>query len=409
MPRILRILNRLIIGGPSRNAVYLSRYLQPEFETLLVTGGKEDHEQDAEELATENGIIPYSIPEMKREISFKDDWISYKKIKKLIREFRPDIVHTHAAKSGALGRLAARHCGVPVIIHTFHGHVFHSYFGPAKTNFFIRAERYLAKFTDRMIAISEKQKTELASQFRIAPADKFHIIPLGLHLDPFTENQQEKRDRFRKEFQLKEDEIAVGIIGRLVPVKNHAMFINVMQRIFLQGGVKMKAFIIGDGESKEMIKQMAVEKGISFCAEGENKYEKPLIFTSWRTDIDVICAGMDIICLTSLNEGTPVSLIEAQAAAKPIVATRVGGVEDVVIENKTALLTDAGNDFQFSEHLIRLAASASLRGEMGQQGRDFVLSRFGYIRLVADMRNLYYNLLENKNSNGRHSKLLEKE
>ncbi|NJO24764.1 MAG: glycosyltransferase family 4 protein [Bacteroidia bacterium] len=234
MPRVLRILNRLIIGGPSRNAVYLSKYMQPEFETLLVTGGKEDHEQDADDLAMEHGITPYCISEMKRVISFKEDWVAYKKIKRLIREFKPDIVHTHAAKAGALGRLAARQCNVPVIVHTFHGHVFHSYFGAAKTNFYIRAERYLAKFTDSMIAISAKQKEELTDTFRIAPAFKFHVVPLGLHLEPFMHDQPEKRKHFREEFGLDENTIAIGIIGRLVPVKNHALYIKSIHQVLLQ-------------------------------------------------------------------------------------------------------------------------------------------------------------------------------
>src|SRR5688572_1413672 len=126
MPRVLRILNRLVIGGPSKNAVYLTRYMQPDFETMLVIGGKEDHEQDADFLATHHGIEPVVIPEMRRPVSFGSDWIAYKKLKKLINNFRPDIIHTHAAKSGALGRMAAKHCDVPVIVHTFHGHVFHS-------------------------------------------------------------------------------------------------------------------------------------------------------------------------------------------------------------------------------------------------------------------------------------------
>src|SRR6476659_5987624 len=167
MPRILRILNRLIIGGPSKNAVYLSRYMQPDFDTLLVIGGKEDHEQDADFLATANNIDPTCIPEMKRSISLYNDWAAYNKLKKLIKEFKPDIVHTHAAKSGALGRLAAKHSNVPVIVHTFHGHIFHSYFNSVKTNFFIRTERMLSKRTDIIIAISEQQKLELAHEFKI--------------------------------------------------------------------------------------------------------------------------------------------------------------------------------------------------------------------------------------------------
>ena len=226
MPRVLRILNRLIIGGPSKNAIYLSRYMQPDFDTLFVIGGKEDHEQDADFLATANNIDPTCIPEMKRPISPYNDWAAYNKLKKLIKEFKPDIVHTHAAKSGALGRLAAKHSNVPVIVHTFHGHIFHSYFNSVKTNFFIRTERYLAGLSDAIVAISDVQKKELSGDFKIAAADKFRVIPLGLDLDNFIINQEEKRNKFRKEFGLDDDIVAIGIIGRLVPIKNHSLFLK---------------------------------------------------------------------------------------------------------------------------------------------------------------------------------------
>lgn len=396
MPRVLRILNRLIVGGPSKNAVFLSRYMSPDFETLLVTGDKDDHEQDADELATHHGITPLCVTEMKRAISFNDDWKAYQKLKKIIREFKPDIVHTHAAKSGALGRLAARNCQVPVIVHTFHGHVFHSYFNPLKTNFFIRAERYLARFTDGIVAISEKQRHELVDEFKIAPANKFHIIPLGLDLDPFVVDQDLKRRKFRDEFQLAEDTIAIGIIGRLVPIKNHGLFIKALKKVLTRSNKPVKAFIIGDGESRETIMTMAREAGIPFAAPGEKNPEAPLVFTSWRMDVDVVCAGLDIICLTSLNEGTPVSLIEAQAAGRPIVSTRVGGIADVVLEGKTALLADLGNEDAFADQLVEMVDSEQKRQLMSDAGRDFVLNKYGYKRLVKDMEKLYGELLSKK-------------
>src|SRR5687768_8351254 len=304
MPRVLRILNRLIIGGPSKNAVYLSRYMQPDFETMLVIGGKEEHEQDADFLAKDNGIETYCIPEMKRAISPGEDYKAYKRLTKLIREFKPDIVHTHAAKSGALGRLAARNSKVPVIVHTFHGHVFHSYFSPLKTNFFIRTERYLAGMTDSIIAISDVQKKELSGDFRIAPENKFRVIPLGLDLDAFSVSQEEKRISFRREFDLDDDTVAIGIIGRLVPVKNHSLFLKALNKVLNRTTRKVKAFIIGDGDSREAIKTEAAQLSIPFSIHTDNRHPHPLIFTSWRTDVDVVCAGLDIIALTSLNEGT---------------------------------------------------------------------------------------------------------
>ena len=370
--------------------------MQPDFETLLVIGGKEDHEQDADFLAVSNNIEPACIPEMKRPISPRQDWIAYNKLKELIKKYKPDIVHTHAAKSGALGRLAAKHANVPVIVHTFHGHVFHSYFNSLKTNFFIRTERYLAGLSDAIVAISNVQKQELSGEFRIASPDKFHVIPLGLDLDNFTIDQEIKRHKFRAEFGLDDDTVAIGIIGRLVPVKNHSLFLKALKYVLGNTSVKVKAFIIGDGESRATIEQLSNELGIMFSRHTDTQHPHPLVLTSWRTDVDGICAGLDIIALTSLNEGTPVSLIEAQAAGKPIVSTRVGGIADVVMENKTALLSDIADEKAFSKNLLQLVNDASLRNKFSNAGKDYVINQFSYHRLVKDMGHLYQGLLDKK-------------
>jgi len=371
--------------------------MQPDFDTLLVIGGKEDHEQDADFLATANNIDPTCIPEMKRPISPYNDWAAYNKLKKLIKEFKPDIVHTHAAKSGALGRLAAKHSNVPVIVHTFHGHIFHSYFNSVKTNFFIRTERYLAGLSDAIVAISDVQKNELSGDFRIAAVDKFRVIPLGLDLDNFIINQEEKRNKFRKEFGLDDDFVAIGIIGRLVPIKNHSLFLKGLKYVLNNTTVKLKAFIIGDGESRAAIEQMANDLEIKYTKQTAATHPHPLIFTSWRTDIDTIFAGLDIIALTSLNEGTPVSLIEAQAAGKPIVSTRVGGIADVVLENKTALLSEITDEKTFSNNLLQLVNDPGLRQKFSNAGKDHVVHKFSYQRLVNDMSSLYHDLLDKKN------------
>jgi len=397
MPRVLRILNRLIIGGPSKNAVYLTRYMQPDFDTVLVIGGKEGHEQDADFLASANNIQPTCIPQMKRPISLRDDWAAYNELKKLIKQFRPDIVHTHAAKSGALGRLAAKHSNVPVIVHTFHGHIFHSYFNSLKTNFFIRTERYLGGLSDAIIAISDVQKKELSGDFKIAAPEKFKVIPLGLDLDSFTIDQGAKRNKFRTEFALGDETVAIGIIGRLVPVKNHSLFLTALKYVLSNSSVKVKAFIIGDGESRASIEKLATTLDIRFSQHTDKEHPYPLVFTSWRTDVDTICAGLDIIALTSLNEGTPVSLIEAQAAGKPIVSTRVGGITDVVLENKTAFLSDITDEKAYCNNLLQLVNDVSMRQKFSTAGQEYVLSKFGYQRLVADMSNLYSDLLDKKN------------
>jgi len=392
MPRILRIHNRLITGGPSLNALYLSKYLSSQFETLLVVGEKEDHEQNAYFLAEQMGIKPILIPDMGRSIHPLKDYKAYKKIQKIIRDFKPDIVHTHSAKPGAVGRLAASSLNIPVIVHTYHGHVFHSYFGKLKTKIIINTERFLAKKSHALIAISDQQKNELTEDFHIADKDKFKVIPLGFELKKFSENPDEKRKKFRKEFNLEDDVIAIGIIGRLVPVKNHNLFLEGINYLLNTSSKKIKAFIIGDGETRQALENKAGQLNIPFSQDHDPNAS--LIFTSWRNDIDVINAGLDIIALTSLNEGTPVSLIEAQAAGKPIVSTRVGGIGDIVLENETALLSNINDITSFRENLLKLVENDDLRRSFHKKGADHVQKKFSVERLASDMSNLYYELLD---------------
>lgn len=396
MPKIIRILNRLAVGGPVLNATYLTKYLAPDFDTVLVVGEKEDHEQSAEYLATNLSIGYTTIQGMGRSINPASDYFAYQKLKKLIKDFKPDIVHTHAAKPGAIGRLAAAAAGVPVVVHTFHGHVFHSYFNSLKSKFFINTERYLATKSDAIVAISEQQRQELVENFKIAPADKFRLIPLGLDLDKFTNNIEEKRQKFRQSFEMEEDVVAIGIIGRLVPIKNHYLFIKAIKHVLDNTSKKIKAFIIGDGETRADLENVAQQAGISFSTERDAHHPHPLVFTSWRSDVDTIMAGLDIVTLTSFNEGTPVSLIEAQAANKPIVSTRVGGISDIVIEGETALLADVQDGDGFANHLLQLVQDDALRYRMGKRGQEQVLQQYSYQRLMKDMSALYYELLEKK-------------
>jgi len=396
MPRVLRIFNRLVVGGPVLNVTYLTKYMAPDFDTLLIVGEKEDHEKSAEHLAKQLGIKFITIKGMGRSLNPASDYFAYRELKKLIKSFKPDIVHTHAAKPGAVGRLAAASEKVPVIVHTFHGHVFHSYFNSAKTKFFINTERFLGRKSDAIIAISEQQRKELAEQFKIAPAEKFRVIPLGFDLDRFQSAQEEKRKKFRTEFNLADEEIAIGIIGRLVPIKNHYLFLKAIKHVFDNSTKKVKAFIIGDGETRNDLENVASEVGIHFSTERSAEHLHPLVFTSWRSDVDFINAGLDIVCLTSFNEGTPVSLIEAQAANKPIVSTRVGGIADIVIEGQTALLADVQETEKFSEHVLQLVENDELRKRMGEASHEHVLQRFSYQRLVNDMSELYYELLDRK-------------
>jgi glycosyltransferase involved in cell wall biosynthesis len=396
MPRVLRIFNRLVVGGPVLNVTYLTKYLAPQYETLLVVGEKEDHEKSAEQLANQLGLKFITIKGMGRSVNPASDYFAYRELKKLIKSFKPDIVHTHAAKPGAVGRLAAASEKVPVVVHTFHGHVFHSYFNSAKTKFFINTERYLGRKTDAIIAISEQQRKELVHDFKIAPAEKFRVVPLGFDLDRFREGQCEKRRKFRTEFNLAGDEIAIGIIGRLVPVKNHYLFLKAIKHVFDNTSKKVKAFIIGDGETRNELENVAREVNIPFTTETSAEHTYPLVFTSWRSDVDFINAGLDIVCLTSFNEGTPVSLIEAQAANKPIVSTRVGGIADIVIEGQTALLAGVQEAETFSRHLLQVVEDDELRKRLSEKSHEHVLQRFSYQRLVNDMSRLYSELLDKK-------------
>src|SRR5688572_7315930 len=257
MPKVLRIINRLNLGGPTYNAAYLSKYLAPEFETLLIAGIKEKDEASSEFIVENLGLKTVFIPEMKREINFRNDRIAYKKIKDLIRDFQPDIVHTHAAKAGTLGRLAAYQMGVPVIVHTFHGHVFHSYFHPVKTAIFKSIERYLSKRSTRIIAISDIQKHELCTIHKVCEKEQTVVVPLGFDLSRFWNNQIELRQRFRTAYQLPEDTLAVAIIGRIVPVKNHEFFIRSFASVKAQFKGKMVAFIVGDGDDRKKMESLA--------------------------------------------------------------------------------------------------------------------------------------------------------
>jgi len=388
MIRILRIINRFNIGGPTYNATFLTRYMSGDFETLLIGGLPEEGEADSLYIPKEYGIEPLLIPEMKRVPNLRSDREAYKKIKSVIEEFRPHIVHTHAAKAGAIGRKAAKDCGVPVIIHTFHGHVFHSYFGKAKTWLYKNIERNLAGRSTGIVAISEVQKKELSKDFKICKAEKIKVIPLGFDLSKFQENLAEKRKATRDHYHIKEDETAIAIIGRLAPIKNHAFFLEVIDDVLKTSNAeKVKVFIVGDGEMYAEIEAKVREIN--------SKYNfQPVVMTSWIKDIPAFNAGMDIICLTSKNEGTPVSLIEAQATGVPVITTNVGGVQDIIDQGNTGFVV---NSFaEYIEKLRFLIENEKKRQEMSQNGWAFVKEKFHYTRLVKDMEDYYKELLKQK-------------
>lgn len=388
MPKVLRIINRFNLGGPTFNAAYLSRYMTDPYETLLVGGQKDESEAGSEFIVEGLGITPLVIPEMNRSIGINRDLKAYKKIKEIIGDYKPDLVHTHASKAGALGRIAAWRMKVPAIVHTFHGNVFKGYFGPVKTGLYKSFERRLASISTAIVAISDLQKQELVHEHKICKADKIHVIPLGFDLSRFRENQDVKRENFRKKWGIAEHEIAISIVGRLVPIKNHHLFLDAVSILKERGISSLRAIIVGDGESRQELENYCREKKLRF--EGDSP---EVIFTGWIKEIDQVNAGSDIIALTSLNEGTPVSLIEAQASGRPIVSTDVGGIRNIVLPGETALLCASGDSTGIANEIARLVEFPEQRKHMSTQGWPYVEQRFHYTRLVNDMTNLYNQLL----------------
>ncbi len=400
--RVLHILNRFNLGGPTYYAVYLTHFLpEDEFEAKLIGGRKEESELHSEFVAEQYDVHPVVIDSMCRSIGQKD-FKAFRDIRKIIKEYKPDIVHTHASKAGIVGRLAAKTCGVKVIIHTFHGHIFDKYFNGVKSNFFIRVERFMALLSTKIIVLSENQYNDLVNKYKIGGPKKIMIMPLGLDLNKYYENQEEKRQWFRKAYNVKDDEIAISITGRLAPIKNHTMFLEAMKVVKTKTNKKIKIFIVGDGESHHEIEQVANRLNLTYANyhySPDNKDSCPdvdIILTSWMKDIDYVNAGVDIVALTSLNEGTPGSLIEAQAANKPIVATRVGGVEDIIKENETGLLVDSGDVEGFAEKMLQLIEDDELRNRLSKNGAAFVNPKYSHLTLAKNMSNLYRELYNQK-------------
>lgn len=386
--KILRIINRFNIGGPTYNATFLTAFLDDKYTTKLVGGLPEEGESDSLYILEKYGVEPVLIPELKRKPSVKNDREAYKKIKEIIKEFNPDIVHTHASKAGALGRRAAASCGVPIIVHTFHGHVFHSYFGKTKTSLFKQIEKRLAKKSTGIIAISDLQKKELVEEHSICKSQKVEVINLGFDLQPFQEKRKHLRDEIRTELQLENNDIAIGIIGRLAPIKNHSFFLQAIEQVLTKTTKSIKVFIVGDGEERQKIEEK-VEKM-------NQRFENRIKMTSWVKDVGRFNAGLDIICLSSNNEGTPVSLIEAQAGNIPVVTTDVGGVKDIILENETGFIVPIGNLEMYAEKVLDLVENEEKRLKMSQNGWNFVQDKFSYQTLVKNMDN-YYTKLINQN------------
>ena len=405
--RILRIIARLNVGGPAIQAISLSGDLNKDnYKTLLVCGKVGPYEGDMSYLARKKGVHSRTLSRFGREISPIDDLNSLWALRTIIKQFRPHIIHTHTAKAGTLGRLAGvlfnmtRPSDVKAkLVHTFHGHTFHSYFSGLRTFFFIQIERFLSKLTDKIVVISPLQKEDICRTFKIAPPEKVTIIPLGFELTPFI-GCEKRRSKIRDQYFPfdTEETLLVGIIGRLTHVKNHRMFLDAVK--YLKDLKKIRFFrfiIIGDGELKEDLMMYAAELEL----------EESVVFTGWQKDMPLFYGAMDIVALTSLNEGTPVTLIEAMAAAKPVVATNVGGVSDLLgmvdgrstegyIVAQNGILVPAGKAEILAKALLFLLENRDKSKEMGKRGREYVLNHYSMERLVKDIESLYKELLELK-------------
>jgi len=388
MIKIVRIIARLNIGGPAINAVLLSEGLNGNgFKTVLVAGSIEKSEGDMSYLAYQRGVSPVVVNELSRSIDPLKDLMALWKIYRIIKTEKPDIVHTHTAKAGTLGRLAAILAGVPVRVHTFHGHVFDGYFNKITARAFIAIERFLGRFTTKIIAVSNSVANDVSIRYNIVPNAKIAVIPLGFDLERFFTSSSNK-GRLKKELGLAEDCLLVGIAGRLVPIKNHKMFLDAAKKILATSPYSLvtKFIIVGDGELRRELENYATKTGIA----------DKVVFLGWRRDLDYIYADLDVVCLTSLNEGTPVSLIEAMASSKPVVATDVGGVKDIVKNGVNGLLVQSGDVNGFRDAVINLLQDAEKRGEMGDKGKEFVKADYNKDRLIKDTEQLYINLLKEK-------------
>ena len=394
-PRLLILLNRLSVGGPAINTLSAASILSTDFEILFVAGEPMNDEQSADFLLEQyTGFRVEKIKSLRRSIIPGQDIRAYYHIKKIIKNFRPDIIHTHGAKPGVLGRLAAWQCKVPIIIHTFHGHVFHSYFNQVTSKGIVWVEQILAKISTVIIAINQKLEHELIREYRITEAKKIKLIRLGVNTESFTDPDGIKRNLFRKEFQLHDDEMAIGIIGRLVPVKQHRLFIEVAEKLIqsTKGKQRLKFFIVGDGSEKNNIIQQLQGKEISFTI-GGSAFDQTarFIFTSWRNNMDQVYAGLDIIMLTSLNEGTPVSVMEAMAAGKPVVSTDAGGIAELIDTGKTGFI--GKSSIELKDAALLLIEMPELRKEMAVSAQKCAAERFSKLYETEQLKGLYNHLL----------------
>lgn len=391
--KLFLIINRLVLGGNTADAVSLAHHLSATYDITIVYGQKETDEIEMSFFLQQYPEITFTkIPSLHRAIHPLYDAMAYRQLIKLLRQHKPHIVHTHGFKSGWLGRRAAYKTGVPVIIHTYHGHIFHSYYNRLISSFIVHVERWLAGFTTRLIAISPQQAYEISEGYRIANSKKIATIFLGIEKENYTIEGK----GLQEQYGLSNDATIVSIIGRLVPIKNHSFFVQIAKKL-LEKESKVCFFVIGDGNQKQQIQKQLTEQKIAWQEGSQSTGQAVVYFTSWITNIASALQDTDIVLLTSLNEGTPVSLIEAQLFQKPVVATDVGGVRDTLVNDETGFLIEHFDIDNAVDKLRRLIDDKGLRDDMGKKGKQFATERFSKAKEVAAVDALYNACLAQKN------------
>jgi glycosyltransferase involved in cell wall biosynthesis len=407
--KIIRILSRLNIGGPALHTILLTEAMNNErFHSILVKGVEAPLEGNMMYYAKQKGVKPIIINEMGRDISLIKDIISLLKIYRIIKLEKPDIVHTHTAKAGFLGRFVVmlynlNHCfhinsdrSKIIVFHTYHGNVLSGYFGKIKSSVFIYIEKFLSRFTTNIICITKLQKQEIIS-FGITKPEHVVTIPLGLELHKFlTVNSYS--GQLRNELGVDNKTVLIGIVARLVPIKNHMLFLNgILYLSQKYVNRKIKALIIGDGECRTKLEKF-VEK---------SNLRNLVYFLGFRKDLERIYTDLDIVALTSDNEGSPVALIEAMTSNIPVITTNVGGVGDLLgvgespispgefITSKCGLIINPGDHFGFSKALEFMFDNPVIRFQMGLNARKMVYPKYDISRLIKNMEFLYNSHIQN--------------
>jgi glycosyltransferase involved in cell wall biosynthesis len=385
---VLRVIARLNMGGPALHVAYLSQGLESRgYRTTLAAGSLGPGEGSMSFVAEGRGIRVLEVPQLRRELSPLLDPIAVGRLARLIGELRPHILHTHTAKAGALGRTAALASGSarpPVIVHTFHGHVLRGYFDPVRTAVYRQTERRLARVTTRLVAVSPQVRDDLLS-LGVGRPEQYSVIRLGIDLDERIGGGEEDRARLRRLLGVPEETFVVGWIGRMTAIKRLPDVLATFARL-LRNGVDARLCLVGDGPDRENVERRAFELGIA----------RQTLFLGYQTDIAPYYAFFDALLLPSGNEGTPVVAIESLAAERPVVATDVGGVADVVEHGTDGFLAGVGDVAALADGLERLARDPVLRAQMGRAGRERTVPRYRVERLVDDVDRLYRELLAEK-------------